>query len=174
MRAWFSRLTRWQDILRKQVLQMELATLTFKECPPSTGSYNLKSDILCTFNNMWLGNCWSFKEIWSFGLFILTHLGLNNIPICTVNDDEKLLWGVGQFGHLEKDEMPFAKCSYPPSTAALESPVREVSPAPNSVKVPPRPRSGESSPLMKSFLRPPENYQGENNLCACQYGCSGF
>lgn len=26
------------------------------------GSYNLKSNILHTFNNIWLGSCWSFKE----------------------------------------------------------------------------------------------------------------
>lgn len=83
--------------------------------------------------------------------------GLNNIPICTVNDDEKLLWGVGQFGHLEKDEMPFAKCSYPPSTAALESPVREVSPAPNSVKVPPRPRSEPCKKIKECFKTSSEN-----------------
>lgn len=92
-----------------------------------------------------------------FGLFILTPLGLNNIPICTVNDDENsldTLWGVGQFNHLEKDEVPFAKCSQPPTTAPPESTVRGVSPASNSVKVPPpRPHSGES-------LRPTTNYQG--------------
>lgn len=98
-----------------------------------------------------------------FGLFILTPLGLNNIPICTVNDDEnslETLWGVGQFNHLEKDEVPFAKCSQPPTTAPLESTVRGVSPASNSVKVPPpRPHSGES-------LRPTTNYQGWGLLVA--------
>lgn len=85
--------------------------------------------------------------MWLSGLFIVTHLGLNNIPICTVNDDENslgALWGVGQFNHLEKDEIPFAKCGYPPSAAAPQSPVRGASPAPNQVKVPPRPHSGES------------------------------
>lgn len=64
-----------------------------------------------------------------------------------MNDDENslgTLWGVGQFNHLEKDETPFAKCGYPPSTATLESPVREVTPAPNHIKMPPRPHSGES------------------------------
>lgn len=80
-------------------------------------------------------------------LFCYPYLGLNNIPICTVNDDENALgtlWGVGQFNHLEKDETPFAKCSNPPSTAAPESPARGVSAALNNVKVPPRPHSGES------------------------------
>lgn len=64
-----------------------------------------------------------------------------------MNDDENslgTLWGVGEFNHLEKDEIPFAKHSYPPSTATLETPVRGVSPATNHVKVPPRPHSGES------------------------------
>lgn len=102
--------------------------------------------------------------IWQFGLLCPYYLGLNNVPICTVNDDENsvgTLWGVGQFNCLEKDEMPSAKCSYPPSTAPPESPVRGVSPAPNSVKVhPPRPHSGESLSTMKYFLRPPANYWG--------------
>lgn len=80
-------------------------------------------------------------------LFIPIHLGLNNIPICNVNDDENAFrtWcGVGQLNPSEKGETPFAKCSYPPSTVALESPGRGVSPAPNKVQVPPRPHSGES------------------------------
>lgn len=74
------------------------------------------------------------------------YLGLNNIPICTVKDDENSLWDVDQFNHLETtDNIPFAKCSHPPSTAALESPVRGVSPAPKNANIhPPRPHSGES------------------------------
>ncbi|XP_004431048.2 PREDICTED: uncharacterized protein C4orf17 homolog [Ceratotherium simum simum] len=83
--------------------------------------------------------------------------GLNNIPICTVNDDENSLWGVGQFDHLEKDEMPFAKRSYPPSTAALESPVGEVSAAPNSVSVPPRPHSEPCRKIKECFKTSSEN-----------------
>lgn len=81
--------------------------------------------------------------VWS----VYPYLGLNNIPICTVNDDDNslgALWGVGQFDHLEKDEITFAKSGYAPSAVAPESPVRGVSPAPNNVKVPPRPHSGES------------------------------
>ncbi|XP_016079082.1 PREDICTED: uncharacterized protein C4orf17 homolog [Miniopterus natalensis] len=78
--------------------------------------------------------------------------GLNNIPICTVNDDDNslgTLWDVGQFNHSERDEIPFAKCSHPPSTAALESPVRGVSPAPNSGKGHPPPPRPHSEPCRK-------------------------
>ncbi|KAF6129074.1 hypothetical protein HJG60_001842 [Phyllostomus discolor] len=87
--------------------------------------------------------------------------GLNNVPICTVNDDENslgTLWGVDQFNCLEKDEMPSAKCSYSPSTAPLESPVRGVSPAPNSVKVhPPRPHSEPCRKIQECFKTSSEN-----------------
>ncbi|XP_049486873.1 uncharacterized protein C4orf17 homolog isoform X1 [Panthera uncia] len=86
--------------------------------------------------------------------------GLNNIPICTVNDDENslgTLWGVGQFNHLEKDETPFAKCGYPPSTATLESPVREVTPAPNHIKMPPRPHSEPCRKIRECFKTSSEN-----------------
>ncbi|KAL4843618.1 hypothetical protein H8958_017696 [Nasalis larvatus] len=86
--------------------------------------------------------------------------GLNNIPICTVNDDENAfgtLWGVGQSNHLEKNRIPFAKCSYPPSTAVPESPVRGVSPAPNSAKVPPRPHSEPSRKIKECFKTSSEN-----------------
>ncbi|KAM5340287.1 uncharacterized protein C4orf17 homolog [Glossophaga mutica] len=87
--------------------------------------------------------------------------GLNNVPICTVNDDENslgTLWGAGQFNCLEKDEMPSAKCSYPPSTAPLESPVRGVSPAPNNVKVhPPRPHSEPCRKIQECFKTSSEN-----------------
>lgn len=103
--------------------------------------------------------------IWLFGLFILTHLGLNNIPICTVNDDEdsfRTLWGVGQFHHLDKDEIPFAKCRYPPSTAAPESPVRGASPAADSVKMPPWPRSGESLSTDEIFPKASCKISGKN------------
>jgi len=88
---------------------------------------------------------------WWFVLLICTHLGLNNIPICNVNDDEnsfRTLWGVGQSHHSQKDEIPYARCSYPPSAVATESP---VSPALNGVKVPPRPHSGESLPIHEIF-----------------------
>ena len=115
----------------------------------------------------WVGHCWLLKEnhlIWQSGPLYPYYLGLNNVPICTVNDDENSLGtlsGVGQFNYLEKDEMPSAKCSNPPSTAPLEGPVRRVSPAPNAVKVhPPRPHSGESLSTMRYFLRPPANYWG--------------
>uniref|UniRef100_A0A452TEF2 Chromosome 4 open reading frame 17 n=1 Tax=Ursus maritimus TaxID=29073 RepID=A0A452TEF2_URSMA len=85
---------------------------------------------------------------------------LNNIPICTVNDDENslgALWGVGQFNHLEKDEIPFAKCGYPPSAAAPQSPVRGASPAPNQVKVPPRPHSEPCRKIKECFKTSSEN-----------------
>ncbi|XP_035149152.1 uncharacterized protein C4orf17 homolog [Callithrix jacchus] len=86
--------------------------------------------------------------------------GLNNIPVCTVNDDENAFgtfWGVGQSNHLEKNRIPFAKCSYAPGTAGQESPVREVSPAPNSAKVPPRPHSEPSRKIKECFKTSSEN-----------------
>lgn len=133
----------------------------------STGSYNLKSDILHIFNNIWLeGKSLIILRkpcpnlIWWFGLFILTHLGLNNIPICTVNDDQNsfgTLWGVGQFNPLEKDDIP-----HPPRTAALENTVREDPPDPVRVKVSsPRHHSGESLSIDELF---PANYQGVKKL----------
>nr|KAF6499258.1 hypothetical protein HJG59_001881 [Molossus molossus] len=90
--------------------------------------------------------------------------GLNNIPICTVNDDENslgTLWDVDQFNHSEKNKTPFAKCSHPPSTVAPESPVRGVSPAPNSVKVhPPRPHSEPCRKIRECFTTSSENPLG--------------
>ncbi|XP_006100358.1 uncharacterized protein C4orf17 homolog [Myotis lucifugus] len=85
--------------------------------------------------------------------------GLNNIPICTVKDDENSLWDVDQFNHLETtDNIPFAKCSHPPSTAALESPVRGVSPAPKSANVhPPRPHSEPCRKIKECFKTSSEN-----------------
>ncbi|EPQ02071.1 Hypothetical protein D623_10012974 [Myotis brandtii] len=85
--------------------------------------------------------------------------GLNNIPICTVRDDENSLWDVDQFNHLETtDNIPFAKCSHPPSTAALESPVRGVSPAPKSANVhPPRPHSEPCRKIKECFKTSSEN-----------------
>ncbi|EFB21090.1 hypothetical protein PANDA_017935, partial [Ailuropoda melanoleuca] len=86
--------------------------------------------------------------------------GLNNIPICTVNDDENslgALWGVGPLNHLEKDEIPFAKCGYPPSAAAPQSPVRGASPALNQVKVPPRPHSEPCRKIKECFKTSSEN-----------------
>lgn len=71
-----------------------------------------------------------------------------------MNDDDSslgTLWDVGPFNHLEKDEIPFPKCSYPPGTETLESPVRGASPASNHVKVPPRPHSGESLAAKEIF-----------------------
>ncbi|XP_027791213.2 uncharacterized protein C4orf17 homolog [Marmota flaviventris] len=86
--------------------------------------------------------------------------GLNNIPICTVNDDELALgalYGVSQFDQLEKDEIPLAKCNYPPSPAAPESPVRGVSPAQSRVKMPPRPHSEPCRKLNECFKTSSEN-----------------
>ncbi|KAL2780634.1 uncharacterized protein WCI35_009036, partial [Daubentonia madagascariensis] len=85
---------------------------------------------------------------------------LNNIPICTVNDDKnafQTLWGSDQLIHLEKDEIPCAKCSCSPSTAAPESPVTGVSPASNNIKVPPRPHSEPSRKIKECFKTSSEN-----------------
>ncbi|CAO2600177.1 Uncharacterized protein C4orf17 [Lemmus lemmus] len=64
-------------------------------------------------------------------MVILTPPGLNNIPICTVNDDEiplRPLWSPGQFSPLERNEMLLAKSGNPPRTAALESPAQGLAP----------------------------------------------
>ncbi|XP_019613224.2 uncharacterized protein C4orf17 homolog [Rhinolophus sinicus] len=82
--------------------------------------------------------------------------GLNNIPICTVNDDQNsfgTLWGVGQFNHLEKDEIPHPSC-----TAALENTVREGPPDPVRVKVhSPRPHSEPYRKIKECFKTSSEN-----------------
>ncbi|XP_036266679.1 uncharacterized protein C4orf17 homolog [Pipistrellus kuhlii] len=88
--------------------------------------------------------------------------GLNNIPICTVKDDDyslRSMWSVDQFNQLEMtDNMPFAKCSHPPSTAAQEGPVRGVSPAPKSANVhPPRPHSAPCRKIKECFKTSNEN-----------------
>lgn len=71
------------------------------------------------------------------------YLGLNNTPICAVNDDDLYRpWSVGQLSHLEKEENSLAKYSVP-STAALLSPGRGLSPTPGSLRIPKRPQSGE-------------------------------
>eukprot|EP00070_Physeter_catodon_P040584 XP_028347478.1 uncharacterized protein C4orf17 homolog isoform X3 [Physeter catodon] len=86
--------------------------------------------------------------------------GLNNILICNVNDDEnsfRTLWGVDQFNHSEKDEIASARCSNPPSTAALESPIRGVSPAVDRVKVTARPNSEPCRKVKECFRTSSEN-----------------
>ncbi|KAM6220960.1 uncharacterized protein C4orf17 homolog [Rhynchocyon petersi] len=83
--------------------------------------------------------------------------GLNNIPICTVNDDEssfRTFWAVG---HLEKEEAPSARCSYSPSTSALETPVRRVSPVPQSAKAPSQPHSEPHKKIKECFKTSSEN-----------------
>ncbi|XP_037686244.1 uncharacterized protein C4orf17 homolog [Choloepus didactylus] len=82
--------------------------------------------------------------------------GLNNIPICTVNDDEysfRTLWSASQLNHLENEEAR----SNPPSIAPVESPIRGVSPAPNKVKVPPRPHSEPCRKIKECFKTSCEN-----------------
>ncbi|XP_069341682.1 uncharacterized protein C4orf17 homolog [Eulemur rufifrons] len=83
--------------------------------------------------------------------------GLNNIPICTVNDDEDVSAGGGQPVHVDKDETPCAKCSCLPGTAAPQSPARGVSPASTSVRVPPRPHSEPSRKIKECFKTSSEN-----------------
>ncbi|KAM6148046.1 uncharacterized protein C4orf17 homolog [Erethizon dorsatum] len=86
--------------------------------------------------------------------------GLNNIPICTVKDDEialRTLQGGGQLTHLEKNDTPPAKGSDLPSPTAPESPVRGVSPAPNSVRIPPRPHSEPSRKVNECFRTSSDN-----------------
>ncbi|XP_040607668.1 uncharacterized protein C4orf17 homolog [Mesocricetus auratus] len=84
--------------------------------------------------------------------------GLNNIPICTVNDDEvpfRMLSGPGPFSLLERNETPLAKSSNPPPTAALERPPRELSPVRN--KVPSRPQSEPCRNVSECFKTSREN-----------------
>ncbi|XP_007947044.1 uncharacterized protein C4orf17 homolog [Orycteropus afer afer] len=83
--------------------------------------------------------------------------GLNNIPICTVNDDENSFRTFCGSGYLEKDEAPFARGSNSPSTAGLEIPVREVSPALHTVKMPPRPHSEPYKKVKECFKTSSEN-----------------
>ncbi|XP_034357256.1 uncharacterized protein C4orf17 homolog [Arvicanthis niloticus] len=69
--------------------------------------------------------------------------GLNNIPVCTVNDDDifpRMLYCSDQFSPSERNETSLTKFSKPPSTASPESPsVRGLSPVPN--RQPARPHS---------------------------------
>ncbi|XP_006893171.1 PREDICTED: uncharacterized protein C4orf17 homolog [Elephantulus edwardii] len=83
--------------------------------------------------------------------------GLNNIPICTVNDDESSFRTPWSAGHLEKEEAPYARSNYSPSTSAVESPVRVVSPFPDSTKVPPRPQSEPYKKIKECFKTSSEN-----------------
>ncbi|KAL1772228.1 hypothetical protein HispidOSU_011147 [Sigmodon hispidus] len=78
--------------------------------------------------------------------------GLNNIPICTVNDDDipfRMLYSSGNLSYLERNETPLAKFSNPPSTTAPESPARGLSPVRN--KVPTRPQSEPCRNINESF-----------------------
>ncbi|KAM5255878.1 uncharacterized protein C4orf17 homolog [Ctenodactylus gundi] len=79
--------------------------------------------------------------------------GLNNIPICTVNDEITLrtLWDP------EKTEPPPAPCSGPPSTAAPKSPAWGPPSAPDTVKMPSRPHSEPSRKMSEFFKTSSEN-----------------
>ncbi|XP_005406329.1 PREDICTED: uncharacterized protein C4orf17 homolog [Chinchilla lanigera] len=86
--------------------------------------------------------------------------GLNNIPICTVKDDEialRTLQEGGQLSHLEKNDIPPARGSCLPSPAAPGSLVQGVSPAPNSVKMPTRPHSEPSRKVNEFFKTSSDN-----------------
>ncbi|OWK06925.1 hypothetical protein Celaphus_00018594 [Cervus elaphus hippelaphus] len=102
--------------------------------------------------------------------------GLNNIPICNVNDDEnsfRTLWGVGQSHHSQKDEIPYGRCSSPPSAVATQSPVRGVSPALSGVKVPPRPHSEPCRKVKECFktskVTSTKTAIKENTICIPNY-----
>ncbi|XP_053453269.1 uncharacterized protein C4orf17 homolog [Nycticebus coucang] len=86
--------------------------------------------------------------------------GLNNTPICTVNDDENMLWtlhGGGQLCHSKEGKTTCAKCSCPPSTPDSQSSVRGVSPASTIVKTPLRPHSEPSRKMKECFKTSNEN-----------------
>ncbi|XP_004617746.2 uncharacterized protein C4orf17 homolog [Sorex araneus] len=82
--------------------------------------------------------------------------GLNNIPICAVNDDVHMAWGREQLGHLEEDENPPAKPSAP-SPAAPPSLGRGPTPAPDARRVPPRPHSAPCRKIQECFRTCAEN-----------------
>ncbi|XP_028713739.1 uncharacterized protein C4orf17 homolog [Peromyscus leucopus] len=87
--------------------------------------------------------------------------GLNNIPICTVNDDEiplRMLASTGQLNYSERNEAPLTKFSNPPSTAPLESPTRGLSPVRN--KVPSRPQSEPCRNINECFKTSCDNPLG--------------
>nr|XP_048312812.1 uncharacterized protein C4orf17 homolog isoform X1 [Myodes glareolus] len=84
--------------------------------------------------------------------------GLNNIPICTVNDDEipfRMLWSPGQASHLERNEMPLVKCGNPPNTAALESPAQGLLPVRNKGLA--RPQSEPCKTINECFKTSSDN-----------------
>ncbi|XP_020036598.2 uncharacterized protein C4orf17 homolog [Castor canadensis] len=93
--------------------------------------------------------------------------GLNNTPICTVNDDEnavRTLAGVVQYNDSEKNETPLAKCSKTPSATEgcpkdrrTQSPVKRVLSAPHSVKMPPRPHSEPCRKINECYKTSSEN-----------------
>ncbi|XP_049641921.1 uncharacterized protein C4orf17 homolog [Suncus etruscus] len=83
--------------------------------------------------------------------------GLNNTPICAVNDDDLYRpWSVGQLSHLEKEENSLAKYSVP-STVALLSPGRGLSPTPGSLRIPERPQSAPCRKSKECFRTYAEN-----------------
>ncbi|XP_055970279.1 uncharacterized protein C4orf17 homolog [Sorex fumeus] len=82
--------------------------------------------------------------------------GLNNIPICAVNDDVYRTWSYRQLCDLEEDENPPAKLSAP-SPVAPPSPGRGSSPAPDGPRVPPRPHSAPCKKVQECFRTCAEN-----------------
>ncbi|KAM4834284.1 uncharacterized protein C4orf17 homolog isoform 2-T4 [Thomomys bottae] len=93
--------------------------------------------------------------------------GLNNIPICTVNDDESMfrtMCCTGQSNNSEKNETPISKCSYPPSTTeecprnrSAQSLGKRMTPTPHCVRLPPRPHSEPCRNYNEYFRTSSEN-----------------
>ncbi|KAG8518363.1 putative protein C4orf17, partial [Galemys pyrenaicus] len=80
--------------------------------------------------------------------------GLNNIPICTVNDDGDApgaRWGAGRLGRSERRDTPPARGS-PPRSAG-----RRGTPAPRAGGTPPRPRSEPWRRARECFRTSSEN-----------------
>uniref|UniRef100_H0WRU4 Chromosome 4 open reading frame 17 n=1 Tax=Otolemur garnettii TaxID=30611 RepID=H0WRU4_OTOGA len=86
--------------------------------------------------------------------------GLNNTPICTVNDDENMLRALhsgDQLSHAEEGKIPCAKCSCPPSAPDSQSSGRGVSPTSTVIKTLPRPHSEPSRKMKECFKTSNEN-----------------
>uniref|UniRef100_A0A8C6QPH5 RIKEN cDNA 4930579F01 gene n=1 Tax=Nannospalax galili TaxID=1026970 RepID=A0A8C6QPH5_NANGA len=85
---------------------------------------------------------------------------MNNIQICTVNDDEiplRSLYDSSQFSHVDRNETPCAKFSDPPSTTVLGSPNQGLSLIRNKVNAPLRPQSEPCRKINEYFKTSQDN-----------------
>ncbi|XP_048189503.1 uncharacterized protein C4orf17 homolog [Perognathus longimembris pacificus] len=78
--------------------------------------------------------------------------GLNNIPICTVNDDDESVFRT-------LNETPISKCTPEecPRNRSAQSPVHRMTPTPQCVRLPPRPHSEPCRKTHECFRTSSEN-----------------